>query len=79
MLDQINWQYFNLDEIGIGLHGEGVFIGPRYIWGPIYVSRSLSVTNRGFADLTDVSLVDEDIISILADDTNWAIQGTLEM
>ena len=22
MLDQINWQYFNLDEIGIGLHGE---------------------------------------------------------
>ena len=32
-----------------------------------------------FADLTDVTLVDEDTNSILADDTNRAIPGNLEM
>ena len=34
---------------------------------------------RGFADLTDVTLVDEDINSILADDVNRAIPGNLAM
>ena len=37
-----------------------------------------SLTYCCFVDLTDVSLVDEDINSILADDTNRAIPGYLE-
>ena len=38
-----------------------------------------SVTKRGFADLTDVTLADEDTNSILTDDPNRAIQGKLAM
>ena len=38
------------------------------------VSNSLTLV-----DLTDVTLVDEDTDSILADDANRAIQGNLEM
>ena len=34
---------------------------------------------RGFADLTDVSLADEDTNSILADNDNRAIQGNVAM
>ena len=32
-----------------------------------------------FADLTDVTLADEDTNSILTDDANWAIQGNVAM
>ena len=45
-----------------------VFIGPRCPWGPIYGSEPMSLTARGFADLTDVTLADEDINSIPTDD-----------
>ena len=38
-----------------------------------------SLSNWCFVDLTDVTLVDEDTNSILADDTNRAIPGNLEM
>ena len=34
---------------------------------------------RGFADLTDVTLADEDTNSILTDDTNRAIPGNMAM
>ena len=34
---------------------------------------------RGFADLTDVTLVDEDTKSILTDNANRAIQGNQAM
>ena len=34
----------------------GLFIGPRCPWGPIYGSGPMSVTPRGFVDLTDVTL-----------------------
>ena len=44
--------------------------------GPV-VSNKLSP--RGFADLTDVTLVDEDTKSILTDNANRAIQGNQEM
>ena len=57
-----------------------LFIGPRYTWGPIYGSACPSVTkSQSLVDLTDVSPVDEDANSILADDTNRAIPGNLEM
>ena len=36
-----------------------------------------SVSNRGFADLTDVTLADEDINSIQTDNANRAIQGNV--
>ena len=56
------------------------FPGPRYTWGPIYGSACPSVTkSQSLVDLTDVSPVDEDANSILADDTNRAIPGNLEM
>ena len=37
------------------------------------------VTTRGFADLTDVTLADEDTNSIFADNYNRAIQGNVAM
>ena len=47
-----------------------IFIGPRYTWGPIYGSACPSVTkSQSLVDLTDVSPVDEDANSILADDS----------
>ena len=47
---------------------------------PIYGSPCPSVTkSQSLVDLTDVSPVDEDANSILADDTNRAIPGNLEM
>ena len=49
------------------------------IWGPIFGSRCPSVTTRRFADLTDVTLADEDTNSILTDNTNMAIQGNMTM
>ena len=45
--------------------------------GSIYGSGSLYVTMRGFADLTDVTLVDEDTKSILTDNAIRAIQGNV--
>ena len=33
--------------------------------------------SQTLVNITDVSLVDEDINSILADDTDWAFQGNL--
>ena len=51
------------------------FIGPRCPWGPIYGSGSLKLRMRRFADLTDVTLVDEDNKSILTYNANRAIQG----
>ena len=38
-----------------------------------------SVTTRGFADLTDVTLADEDSNSIPTDDVNRAIPSNLAM
>ena len=51
-----------------------IFIGPRCLWGPIYGLTSLSLTHL-CADLTDVTLADEDTNSILADNAKRAIQG----
>ena len=39
----------------------------------------VSVTNRPFADLTDVTLADEDTNQILTDNANRAIQGNVAM
>ena len=39
----------------------------------------MSVTPRGFADLTDVTLADEDSNSIPTDDVNRAIPGNVAM
>ena len=59
------------------------FIGPRYTWGPIYGSASLSLTDwlteTPFANLTDVTLADEDTNSILTDNANRTIQGNVAM
>ena len=59
-------------------HENYVFIGPRCPWGPIYGSGSLSLRDV-FADLTDVTLVDEDTKSILTDNADRAIQGNMAM
>ena len=56
-----------------------LFLSDPGIPGPIYGSGSLSVCMRGFADLTDVTLVDEDTKSILTDNANRAIQGNQAM
>ena len=39
----------------------------------------VSVRPRGFADLTDVTLADEDTYSILTNNANRAIQGNVAM
>ena len=52
-----------------------IFIEPRCPWGPIYGSWCPSLTPRLFADLTDVTLADEDINSIPTDDVNGQSQA----
>ena len=47
------------------------------LWVVMYLSQSL--TTRGFADLTDVTLADEDSNSISTDDVNRAILGNVAM
>ena len=44
-----------------------------YLGSDLWVQ--VSVSQSCFVDLTDVSLVDEDINSIIANDTDWAIPG----
>ena len=56
-----------------------VFIGPRCPWGPIYGSWSLKLTERLCADLTDVTLADEDSNSIPSNDVNRAFLGNVAM
>ena len=56
-----------------------IFIGPRYPWGPIYGSGPMSVTHRLFADITDVTLADEDSNLIPTDDVHSAIIGNVAM
>ena len=58
---------------------DAIFIGPRYTWGPIYGSECLKLTEGGCADLTDVTLADEDTNSILTDNANRAIQDNVAM
>ena len=56
------------------------FLSYPGIPGPIYGSGlSKSLRPRGFADLTDVTLVDEDTKSILTYNANRAIQGNKAM
>ena len=60
------------------------FYRTQVSWGPIYVSRSLSVclsvclsvTKRRFANLTDVTLADQGTYSIQADNANMALKAT---
>ena len=47
-------------------------------WGPIYGS-GLSVCERRFADLTDVTQADQATNLIPTDDTSMAIQGNVAM
>ena len=56
-----------------------LFIGPRYTWGPIYGSDLSNSLRDYFADLTDVTLADEDSNSIPTDDVNRAILSNLAM
>ena len=59
-----------------------LFIGPRCPWGPIYGSWPMSVRpslQDYFADLTEVTLADEDSNSIPTDDVNKAILGNVAM
>ena len=59
-----------------------IFIGPRCLWGPIYGSGCLKLTDSltiPCADLTDVTLADEDTNSILADNAKREIQSNEAM
>ena len=52
-----------------------VFIGPRCPWSDLWIR--VSITKRPFADLTDVTLADEDTNPILTDNANRTFQGNL--
>ena len=54
-----------------------IFIRPRYPFSDLWVQ--VSLTERRSADLTDVTLADEDTNSILTDNANRAIQGNVAM
>ena len=79
------WWYEKRHNIGDALMSARscLFIGPRCPWGPIYGSGCLSLTHSltelPCADLTDVTLADEDTNSILTDNANRAIQGNVAM
>ena len=55
------------------------FLSDPGIPSPIYGSNSLSQTETPFADLTDVTLVDEDTNSIPTNNTNRTIQDNVAM
>ena len=57
------------------LQPTSIFTRPRCLWGPVYGSRCLYVTQRLFENFTDVTLADVDTNSILANDANRAIWG----
>ena len=57
--------------------GKVSFIGPRCPWSDLWIR--LSLTERRFWNLTDVTLADEDTNSILTDNANRAIQGNVAM
>ena len=54
-----------------------IFIGPRCPWSDLWIR--LSLTEPPFANLTDVTLADEDTNSILTDNANRVIQGNVAM
>ena len=54
---------------------KGIVIGPRCPWSDLWIR--VSITKRPFADLTDVTLADEDTNPILTDKANGAFQGNL--
>ena len=55
----------------------GSFLSDPGVPGPIYGSESLRLTKRPFADLTDVTLADEDTNPILTDNANRTFQDNL--
>jgi len=55
------------------------FLSDPGVPDPIYGFKSLSLTTTPFADLTDVTLADEDTNSILTDNANRAFQRNVEM
>ena len=71
------WLSFGISKIAVGQNA--FFTGPRCLWGPVYGSRCLYVTPslppyKTFGwNFADVTLEDDDINSILADDANRAI------
>ena len=60
-----------------GEKGMELFLSDPGVPGPIYGSSCLSLSHKPFADLTDVTLADEDTKSILTDNVNGAIQGNV--
>ena len=57
-----------------------IFIGPRYPWSDLWVRLSLTFSLQHLvADLTDVTLVDEDTNSIPTNNTNRTIQDNVAM
>ena len=55
------------------------FLSDPGIPGPIYGSGCLKLSPRRFADLTDVTLVDEDTNSIPTNNANRTIQDNVAM
>ena len=55
------------------------FLSDPGVPGLIYGSSCLSLSHRPFANLTDVTLADEDTNSILTDHANRALQGNVGM
>ena len=54
-----------------------IFIGLRCPWSDLWIR--LFQTDTPCADLTDVTLADEDTNAILADSANRAFQGNVAM
>ena len=77
------WSLFWLyQDTILELISQYIFIGPRCPWGPIYGFECLKQTDKLsylFADLTDVTLADEDTNSILTDNDDRAFQGNLQL
>ena len=67
---------------GIGCqsgHHNALLSDPAITWGPAYGSECLLLTRRCCVDLTEVTLVNEDITLILAHANKRAIPGNMAM
>ena len=73
-LFEVGWSRTVSPKIGVF---RPLFIGPRCPWSDLWIR--VSLTERAFADLTDVTLADEDTNSILTDNANRAFRGNVAM
>ena len=75
----ISWPFKIQQLVSMSESATTTFLSDPGVPGPIYGFASLSLSETPCANLTDVTLADEDTISTLTNNANRAIQGNVVM